>query len=82
MRFGVASLMCLALGLTALPSLCRAGDFPEPSPYPISWELKFEYSKPKRIVVQLPGPGPKAFWYITYSVMNDTSSSLFASNGR
>ena len=70
MRPALAPVVCLALA--ALPAMSRAGDFPEPSPYPISWELKFEHSAPKRIVVQIPNQGPRAFWYIAYSVTNDT----------
>jgi hypothetical protein len=65
----LACLFCLVL--PALPSTTRAGDFPEPSPYQISWELKFDHSKPKRIVVQVKDKGPRAFWYMTYSVTNE-----------
>ena len=68
LRTALASMICL---LAAAPS-ARAGDYPEPSPYPIAWELKFEHSKPKRIVVQVPGKGPRAFWYITYTVTNES----------
>ena len=71
MRLGLASLLCL--GLSALPSPCLAGDFPEPSPYPITWELKFDHKTPKRIVVTIPGVGNRAFWYLTYTVTNDSS---------
>src|SRR3954471_24751461 len=46
--------------------------FPKPSMYPISWELKFEHKTPKRIVVDLPGRAPQAYWYMTYSVTNST----------
>jgi hypothetical protein len=54
------------LGLTAV-----AAGFPKPSPYPISWELKFEHSKPKRIVVTPTGSTkPQAYWYMTYTVTN------------
>jgi hypothetical protein len=68
MRLAVASLLCLSLTVAA----ARAGDFPEPSPYPVSWELKFQHEKPKRIVVTLPGQGPRAFWYMPYTVSNPT----------
>jgi hypothetical protein len=64
-------LLCLVL--VAAPSIARAGDYPEPSPYPIAWELKFDHSKPKRIVVQIPNEGPRAFWYVTYTVTNETT---------
>jgi len=66
----LVSLVCLLAA--AAPAVSRAGDFPEPSPYPISWELKFDHSKPRRIVVQIPGQGPRAFWYVTYTVTNET----------
>jgi hypothetical protein len=72
----------LLVGLTALASslpLCRADDdsaaaYPKPSLVPISWELQFTHSDPKRILVNLPGdPVPHAFWYITYSIVNDNT---------
>jgi hypothetical protein len=50
--------------------------YPKPSPVPISWELKFAHSDPKRIVVNLPGdPVPRAYWYITYSIVNDSTDT-------
>ena len=49
--------------------------FPEPSRTPVSWELKFEPATPKRIVVQVPGESaPKAYWYVTYTVTNNTDA--------
>ena len=58
--------------------LCLAGlamGAPQPSPYPISWELKFEHSMPKRVVVKpRGGQEPQAFWYITYTVTNLSSA--------
>ena len=51
----------------------KFAEYPKPSIYPISWELKFQHSTPKRIVVELPGePVPKAYWYMTYTVTNNT----------
>src|SRR6476620_346843 len=48
-------------------------DYPKPSLYPISWELKFEHKMPKRIVVDVPGSSaPSAYWYMTYGVTNNT----------
>ena len=70
MRLAVSSLLCLGLSVAAVQT--RAGDFPEPSPYPISWELNFDHGKPQRIVVPIPGQGNRAFWYMTYSVINNT----------
>jgi hypothetical protein len=55
-----------------LQSPTRAG-YPKPSVYPVSWELKFDHSKAKRIVVQVPGSSvPQAYWYMTYTVSNPT----------
>ena len=48
--------------------------FPEPSRTPVSWELKFESAPPRRIVVDVPGNGPKAYWYVTYTVTNNTDA--------
>ena len=48
-------------------------EYPKPSPYLISWQLKFEHDKPKRVVVEIPGkPAPVAYWYMTYTVTNNT----------
>jgi hypothetical protein len=64
--------ICTAFAVCAVVSSARA-DYPKPSPYPISWELNFEHSKPKRIVVDVPGSSaPKAYWYMTYTVTNKT----------
>ena len=51
-----------------------AADYPQPSPYPISWELDFTHSMPKRIVVDVPtvSVAPQAYWYVTYRVTNNT----------
>jgi len=72
MRFAVASTLCLAFALSTAPK-ARAADYPEPSPYPISWELNFQHDKPKRIVVTVPGQGNRAYWYLTYTVTNKTN---------
>jgi hypothetical protein len=47
--------------------------FPKPSLYPKSWELQFTHGKPTRIVVQSQGAAvPKAYWYMIYTVTNNT----------
>lgn len=67
-----AAAICAIFAVCAAISVARA-DYPKPSPYPISWELKFEHSLPKRIVVDVPGESsPKAYWYVTYTVTNKT----------
>lgn len=57
--------------LTALPWLSRGEEFPKPSVYPKTWELDFEHSMPKRVEIDL-GSGPRAYWYINYTVTNNT----------
>ena len=59
----------------AAASLSHA--YPQPSKSPVSWELKFDYQAPMRVVVEVPGsPTPKAYWYMTYSVINNTDSAV------
>lgn len=71
MRLAVASMLCVAFALFTVPA-ARAADYPEPSPYPLSWELDFQHDKPKRIVVAVPGKGTRAYWYVTFTVANKT----------
>ena len=68
-RFWLPALALLLLtGLTGI-----ALGFPQPSPYPVSWEVSFTHELPKRIVVQVPGEAqPQAFYYMAYTVINDT----------
>jgi hypothetical protein len=47
--------------------------FPQPSVYPVAWELDFVADTPKRIVVEIPGESvPRAYWYMTYVATNHT----------
>src|SRR5436190_997985 len=48
-------------------------EFPKPSLYPKTWELSFEHGKPTRVVVQAkPTDVPRAYWYMIYTVTNNT----------
>lgn len=54
----------------------QVGAGPEPSAIPLSWELDFTYLDPRRIEVQLPGePRPDVYWYMVYTVRNNTGRS-------
>ena len=66
----------LAVMLPAMftPPVRAADAFPKPSLYPKSWELKFEHSKPKRVVVKDEKNIPRAYWYMTYTVTNNSDS--------
>src|SRR5271163_3810243 len=74
-RFRCAVVLILAVALvgTLLPLKTHAApDFPVPSSYPISWELKFSHGMPARIAVDVTdSPVPKAYWYMTYTVTNE-----------
>lgn len=71
LRTGRVILMGLLVLAMAAPLFGEP--FPEPSPYPKAWELKFQHSAPKRIVVDVKNLGePKAYWYMTYRVTNNS----------
>jgi len=68
-------LMVLTAGLTMAfaVGLSHAGTAPEPDVVPSSWELHFQYAKPRIISVTPPGEkDPQLFWYVTYTVTNET----------
>jgi hypothetical protein len=59
--------------MTGVVSPEALADYPKPSLYPVSWELKFTHGIPKRVVVNVPGVSePKAYWYMTYEVINSS----------
>jgi hypothetical protein len=67
-----AAILCGVLALSSSPR--HAAAFPKPSVFPTSWQLKFEHSAPKRIVVRTPGAvNPVAYWYMTFTVTNNTT---------
>ena len=49
-----------------------ASGYPEPSIYPVSWEFNFQYRAPRRIVVQGQDGTSRAYYYMIYTVTNDT----------
>ena len=71
MRRALTLTLVLAMlgGFAALPT--PAAPPPEPSPYPIAWEIDFEHKTPRRIVVNIPGRGAKAYWYLPYTISNE-----------
>lgn len=64
-------LTLLVLTVFASASMLLA-DYPKPSPYPKTWELKFDHGTPKRVVVPGKDGVARAYWYLTYTVTNDT----------
>lgn len=64
---------CVGLLATATLTAPAPARYPEPSIYPVTWELAFEHETPRRIVVEVPGESsPKAYWYMTYVATNNT----------
>ncbi|MGC9453802.1 MAG: hypothetical protein ACP5HU_02970 [Phycisphaerae bacterium] len=46
---------------------------PEPAEVPTSWQLDFEYERPRAVKVQLPGEEkPRLYWVMIYTVTNNT----------
>ena len=69
------ALTVVALTIAAFAPVALRAEFPKPSPFPKSWELTFEHGKPQRVVVQDAGSNaPRAYWYMTYNVVNNTDS--------
>ena len=48
------SLSMLAMVVVAWPQ-SQAAAVPKPTPYPVSWELRFDHQHPKRIVMESRG---------------------------
>ena len=73
MRFLKPILAAVVLASVATFTSTAPARYPQPSVYPIAWELDFKYETPRRIVVEIPGQAaPKAFWYMTYVATNNT----------
>jgi hypothetical protein len=69
------ALIVVALTVVALAPVTSRAEYPKPSPYPKSWELEFEHGKPQRVVVQDAATNaPRAYWYMTYQVTNNTDN--------
>ncbi len=69
-------LPCVALlvaGLLLFINNPEARAYPKPSINRIAWELDFQHGMPSRIMVRVPGSdAPKAFWYMPFTVTNNT----------
>ncbi len=48
---------------------------PEPKSIPTEWELDVIFERPQPILVSVPGEdGPQTYWYLLYSVTNNTGA--------
>jgi hypothetical protein len=66
----IATLMVLAVATT------MAGAFPKPASVPMNWELQFKFQPIQRIKVAIPGQGERTFWYVVYTVTNNTGKDV------
>lgn len=72
MRMGLSILVVV---LAAWAGISVAA--PSPSVVPKSWEVEFTFHDPQRISVVLPGDrGATVFWYILYTVTNNTGQEI------
>ena len=63
------------LGVRALTPAALA--YPRPSAAPVSWQIDLTHRTPQRIVVDAPGRGASAYWYMVYIVTNNTDEERF-----
>ncbi len=66
-------LLAACVALVALPMACvatTAGAAPEPSPVPTTWEFDFREGPMRLITVDMPGVGPRAYFYLTFTITN------------
>src|ERR1043166_8839932 len=70
----IAYVCLLILSLSIIPTSRAEDQFPKPSLYPKTWELDFQHGKPTRVVVQGGKDVPKAYWYMIYTVTNNSNS--------
>jgi len=61
--------LVVAMGLVSSYALAKA---PQPSLYPVSWQLDFQHGLPKHVVVKDAAGVDRAYWYMTYSATNKT----------
>ena len=76
---GIAAILAVGVLLALLPPRAVARKYPEPNLYPLDkfWYLKFKHGKPRRIAVAVPGQlAPSAYWYLTYTVTNDSGKEV------
>lgn len=50
---------------------------PEPSPVPLRWQLDVKPGALRLALVEVEGVGPRAFFYMTYDVVNNTGQDLY-----
>lgn len=68
----VLVLVLVALGLAAV-SVARP---PEPNPIPVRWQLDLDVGPLRVASVETPGQGPMLYYFMTYTVTNNTDQDI------
>jgi hypothetical protein len=72
-----ASRRGLLLGLMMVAAcVLGLGRAPEPDPVPRKWQLDVQLGDLRLAVVDVAGTGPKAFFYFTYKVVNNSGTDV------
>ena len=74
-----AAVPALALAACAMvggPATDARALAPEPAPVPKRWQLEVETSPLRLTVVDIPGQGPRAFFYMTFKATNNSANDL------
>ena len=67
----------LIIALVALGAISSTAALPpEPNPIPIRWQLDLDVGPLRVIAVDVPGQGPELFYYLTYTVTNNTDEDI------
>ncbi len=72
----ITALAVAACGLVACAAPAARAMAPEPAPVPKRWQLDVETSPLRLSVVDVPGQGPRAFFYMTFKATNNSASDL------
>ena len=71
LRLALLATLSLLVGILATPLLYAA---PQPDPVPRRWELTVEPGPLRVATINIPEEGPRAFYYFTYRVTNNTGT--------
>lgn len=74
-RLAAAPAFLCALAIALLPAISLALQ-PQPDPVPRRWQLHIEPGPLRLATVNVPDTGPRAFFYFTYKVVNNSGQDL------
>ena len=79
-RLAVAAACCAVVCGTLAwlaPASTASADYPTPTLAPQAWEFDFDWRQPKRVVLKEPDGELRAYWYLPYTVTNDTEQERY-----